>query len=225
MVVGARATKIAKRLRAAKPLNAAALRALRREVSKRVASWPPRDVIELADAIIDLTPPGAYPFVYELIRYHPTALSRLGVRDLEHLGRHMRGWGDVDSLAGLAGRAWRGGRISDATIHRWARSVDRWWRRAALVSTVALNVKSQGGRGDVKRTLSVCRRLLDDRDDMVVKAMSWALRALAVRRPEAADRFVTRHEPALAPRVVREVRNKLSTGRKDGRGRSEPEAR
>jgi len=218
MVVGAYATKIARRLRAARPLNAAALRTVRREVSKQVASWPPRDVIALGSAIIELAPPGAYPFVYELIRYHPTALSRLGVRDLEHLGRHMRGWGDVDSFAGLAGRAWQNGQISDASIHRWARSDDRWWRRAALVSTVALNLKSQGGRGDVKRTLDVCRRLRGDRDDMVVKAMSWALRALAVRRPDAVDRFVARYESALAPRVVREVRNKLRTGRKDGRG-------
>ncbi len=218
MVVGAYATKIARRLRAARPLNAAALRAVRREVSKQVASWPPRDVIALGSAIIELAPPGAYPFVYELIRYHPTALSRLGVRDLEHLGRHMRGWGDVDSFAGLAGQAWQNNQISDATIRRWARSDDRWWRRAALVSTVALNVKSQGGRGDVKRTLDVCRRLRDDRDDMVVKAMSWALRALAVRRPDAVARFVTRNKSALARRVVREVRNKLRTGRKDGRG-------
>lgn len=217
-MAGADATMIARRLRAARPLNAAALRIVRREVSTQVASWPPRDVIALADAIIDLTPPGAYPFVYELVHYHPTALSRLGVRDLEHLGRHMRGWGDVDSFAGLAGQAWRNGQISDATVRRWARSDDRWWRRAALVSTVALNVKSQGGRGDVKRTLDVCRRLRDDRDDMVVKAMSWALRALAVRRPDAVDRFVTRNEEALARRVVREVRNKLRTGRKDGRG-------
>ncbi len=211
------ASKIARRLRAARPLNAAALRALRRDVSKQVAAWPPRDVIELADAIIDLTPPGAYPFVYELICYHPTALQHLGLRDLERLGRHMRGWGDVDSFAGIAGRAWRNGQISDAAIHRWARSDDRWWRRAALVSTVALNVKSQGGRGDVNRTLGVCRRLLDDRDDMVVKAMSWALRALAVRKPGAVDQFVTRNERALAPRVVREARNKLRTGRKDGK--------
>ena len=217
-MAGADATTIARRLRAARPLNAAALRIVRREVSTQVASWPPRDVIALADAIIDLTPPGAYPSAYELICYHPTALSRLGVRDLEHLGRHMRGWGDVDSIAGLAGRMWQNGQISDATIHRWARSDDRWWRRAALVSTIALNVKSQGGRGDVKRTLDVCCRLRGDRDDMVVKAISWALRALAVRRPDAVDRFVTRNESALARRVVREVRNKLRTGRKDGRG-------
>lgn len=212
------AQEIARRLAALRPLTAAGLRSQRREISKRVQSAHPGDVIALCDAIVELAPPGAYPFVSELILYHPTALSHLGVRNLERLGRGMAGWGDVDAFASLAGRAWRNGRISDAAVHRWARSLNRWWRRAALVSTVPLNVRSHGGRGDVTRTLAVCRLLLADRDDMVVKAMSWALRALAARKPRAVDAFVTRYETSLAPRVVREVRNKLRTGRKDGRG-------
>jgi hypothetical protein len=48
------------------------------------------------------------------------------------------------------------------------------------VSTVALNVRSRGGSGDVPRTLAVCRFLVADPDDMAVKALSWALRELVV---------------------------------------------
>ena len=54
----------------------------------------------------------------------------------------------------------------------------RWWRRAALVSTVPLNVAARGGHGDPRRALAVCRLLVDDPDDMVEKALSWALRCL-----------------------------------------------
>ena len=129
----------------------------------------------------------------------------------------MQGWGEVDTVAYLAGLAWREGQVSDEVIHRWAHSPNRWWRRAALVSTVPLNAKSQGGRGDARRTLAVCRLLLEDRDDMVVKAMSWALRALAMREPRVVGDFVDAREDVLAARVVREVRNKLRTGRKSGR--------
>ena len=57
--------------------------------------------------------------------------------------------------------------------------------------------------------------LVHDRDDMVVKAMSWALRALAVRDPKAVERFLAQNREALAPRVLREVRNKLTTGLKN----------
>jgi len=85
------------------------------------------------------------------------------------------------------------------------------------VSTEALNVRSRGGRGDVPRTLEVCRFLVDDHDDMVVKAMSWALRELIVHDPQAVREFLAEHDDALAARVKREVRNKLTTGRKNPR--------
>jgi 3-methyladenine DNA glycosylase AlkD len=102
-------------------------------------------------------------------------------------------------------------------IRKWAHSEDRWWRRAALVSTVALNMRSRGGGGDVPRTLEVCRLLVADHDDMVVKALSWALRELVVHDPDAVDEFLSQYEDALAARVKREVRNKLTTGLKNPR--------
>jgi 3-methyladenine DNA glycosylase AlkD len=49
---------------------------------------------------------------------------------------------------------------------------------------------------------------------MVVKAMSWALRSLIRWDPNAVAAFLARHEQTLAPRVKREVGNKLRTGRK-----------
>src|SRR5690606_10410674 len=109
-------------------------------------------------------------------------------------------------------RVWRAGQIEDDVVLGWAGSDDRWWRRAALVSTVPLNVRAQGGSGDAKRTLRICRRLVADRDPMVVKAMSWALRALAVPDPTAVSAFLERHGERLAPLVLREVRSKLETG-------------
>jgi 3-methyladenine DNA glycosylase AlkD len=47
---------------------------------------------------------------------------------------------------------------------------------------------------------------------IVVKALSWALRELASRDPNAVAMFVADHEAALAARVKREVRSKLETG-------------
>jgi 3-methyladenine DNA glycosylase AlkD len=125
-------------------------------------------------------------------------------------------WGSVDSFARtLSGPAWLHRQVADGVIHGWARSEDRWWRRAALVSTVALNVRSKGGYGDVERTLAVCRMLVDDRDDMVVKAMSWALRELVVHDPEAVRAFLDEQGDTLAARARREVQNKLDTGLKN----------
>ena len=102
-------------------------------------------------------------------------------------------------------------------------SLPHRWRRAALVATVPLNAKSRGATsatGDAIRTLAVCTRLLDDRDDMVVKAMSWALRELAKRNRRAVRTFLSAHGERLSARVRREVTNKLTTGRKSPRSRA-----
>jgi len=100
----------------------------------------------------------------------------------------------------------------------WARSQDRWWRRAALVSTVAL---SRGGNAkDFIRVARICTLLVEDRDDMVVKALSWALREAAKKHPEQVRSFLAEHQEALAARVKREVNNKLTTGLKTPRRRA-----
>jgi 3-methyladenine DNA glycosylase AlkD len=109
------------------------------------------------------------------------------------------------------------GQISDEAILAWARSDDPWWRRAALVSTVALNVRSHGGKGDLPRTLQICRLLVGDQHDMVVKALSWALRELVVHDAAKVQEFLDQYEAELAPRVKREVGNKLRTGLKNPR--------
>lgn len=152
-------------------------------------------------------------FSDELIASHKAALASLTRGDLEELGRGMEGWEEVDCFAPLlSGPAWRAGQIGDDVIADWARSEDRWWRRAALVSATRLNII--GTKGDAKRTLAVCDILIDDRDDMVVKAMSWTLRSLAQRDPGAAAKYIEANRGRLAARVVREVGNKLRTGLK-----------
>jgi 3-methyladenine DNA glycosylase AlkD len=200
------------------PLAAGPLRGLRREFSRRLTKAEPRDVVTLAMRLVERAGIERRFVAYELVHHQRRALASLGARDVERLGRGLDGWGAVDAFACyVAGPAWRERQVSDALIRRWARSRDRWWRRAALVSTVPLNNRARGGRGDTARTLAICRLLVADRDDMVVKAMSWALRELAKRDPTAARRFVATHRSALAARVVREVRNKLDTGLKSPR--------
>lgn len=191
------------------------IRNLRRDFSKRLAKSPPALVLTLA---LSLTRSQTVPrfFAYELIQHHREALHSLKAKSLEELGNGNDSWEKVDTFACyLAGPAWRERQVNDTLIRRWARSQDRWWRRAALVSTVPLNTKARGGSGDPERTLMVCAMLVTDRDDMVVKALSWALRELSKRDPESVRQFLREHDGVLAARVVREVSNKLRTGLKN----------
>jgi 3-methyladenine DNA glycosylase AlkD len=195
--------------------NVPALRALRREYSKRLRALPAEAVVKIAAALIGHG--RVHRFVGdELIMTRADALRILDRAQLERLGTGMSSWDQVDCFASyLSGPAWRQGQIGDEAIAGWAKSKDRWWRRAALVSTTALNVKARGGSGDARRTLAVCRLLMDDRDDMVVKALSWSLRVLAPHDPNAVKAFLEQNEERLAALVLREVRRKLETGRKN----------
>ena len=215
------AAQTTRRLEGLPRLEAKPVRELRRQISEEIKKASPREVIDLALRLLESGIPGSDWIAYELILHHGAALSSLRAPDLKRMGKDMSSWGEVDAFACyLAGRAWRDGQIPDKTIASWTKSPNRWWRRAALVSTVPLNVKAQGGSGDAKRTLAVCSLLIEDRDPMVVKAMSWALRALAVRDPRSVRSFLREHEAGLASLVKREVRNKLETGRKAGKKKS-----
>ena len=195
-------------------LRTAGMRKLRRKYSKRLHDKDAVYVLEIAHLILTS---GKHRWsAYELIQDHPDAFHSLDRQSLEALGQGINSWSSVDCFSRtLSGPAWRDGLISEDTISDWARSADRWWRRAALVSTVALNVISHGGRGDTINTLSICGMLISDYDDMVVKALSWALRALIVHDPTEVEKFICAHEDVLAARVKREVRNKLRTGLKN----------
>lgn len=208
------ASELDSEIRALSVRNTPNERAIRRKYSRILKQTDPEFILDLARELLYNC--GYRWLAYELIQNHRAAFQSIGEGELEEFGRGINSWWSVDSFARtLSGPAWLNGQASDKLIYKWAHSKDRWWRRAALVSTVALNVRSQGGRGDVPRTLEVCRLLVDDHDDMVVKAMSWALRELVVHDPDAVREFMSRYGDVMAARVKREVRNKLTTGLKN----------
>ena len=210
--------EIVTRLAALTSENTVTIRDLRRQFSKQLANAAPELIVALALKLKRRSDNFPRFFAYELVQHHPQAFGSLKARQLEDLGQGIDNWGAVDTFACyLAGPSWRERQASNALIQRWARSEDRWWRRAALVSTVALNNKARGGSGDTARTLMICEMLLDDRDDMVVKALSWALRELSKRDRASVRKFLDEHNDVLAPRVIREVSNKLKTGLKNPR--------
>jgi 3-methyladenine DNA glycosylase AlkD len=193
------------------------IRAIVRELKGALKAASAADVLALANAVIDQNTLEGRQAAYELLAGHKAAWRSLSGREVIRLGRGIDNWASVDGFCcTLAGAAWREGRLSDAQIACWARSRDRWWRRAALVATVPLNAVSKGGTGDVPRTLAVCEMLKHDPDEMVAKALSWALRELVRWDRQAVQRFLERHRAVLAKRVTREVGHKLETGRKSG---------
>lgn len=216
------AAQIATDIDALPQQNTSAVRKVRRSYSRVLKGEDAAFIVETARALLACGGKngrnGLRWVAYELIRNHKLAFQSLNDTLLDELGQGMSSWDAVDGFARtLSGPAWLQGLASGDLIRRWALSDDLWWRRAALVSTVALNMRSHGGTGDTRRTLEICETLAADHEDMVWKALSWALRELVWHDAEAVRSFLEAHDDHITARVKREVRNKLATGLKNPR--------
>ena len=210
------ADEIGSRLAALPGRTTPVVRAVRREYSRLLAKAQPEFVIRVA---LDLASRSDFTcrwVAYEIVQVHKSAPAKITAGQLLKLGKGIDSWAAVDCFGcSLSGPAWRDGRLSSVMIHSWTQSADHWWRRAALVSTIALS--RRGGARDVREAIEICTLAVFDRHDMVVKALSWALREVAKKHPGEAEKFLARHEDRLAPRVIREVQNKIATGLKNPR--------
>lgn len=129
-------------------LKAAEVDAVARDAAARLRDRGPRDAVRVAHALAGSRTLDGRQVAYGLLARSRDAAAALTAADVERLGRGNDNWVSADTFACLvAGPAWREGRVSDARVHRWARSRDRWWWRTALVSTVALNAASKRGPG------------------------------------------------------------------------------
>lgn len=200
--------------------DTASVRAVRKRWSKALRASPAEEVLAAVSALESRAAQTGKWVAYELVRFHPAAFAAVTEAQVAAFASRAASWYAVDALGTiLTGPLWAKGQVSDALVETWSRSDDRWLRRSALVATVGLNAMGSGGPGDAGRTLAICRRLAADRDDMVVKAMSWALRALSQRDRPAVEGFLAEMDAVLPARAKRELRNKLATGLKTPRGR------
>lgn len=209
------ATAIAAEIATLPRRDTAEVRAVRRRWTKALRTAPASEVLATARCLETGAGQTGKWVAYELIRYHVGAFTEIDEVEVADYAERCASWYAVDAFGTiLSGPLWAKGKLSDALMEAWSTSENRWLRRSALVATVGLNAKSSGGSGDAGRTLAVCRRLAADHDDMVEKALSWALRELSKRDRPAVEAFMAQMGETLPARVKREVTNKLTTGLK-----------
>jgi 3-methyladenine DNA glycosylase AlkD len=192
------------------------IQALLKEIKLEYGPAIPAQWIELCKKLVATNIFECQVLAYEMIGRDKKLLNALVYKDLSALGKNLDNWASVDHYTvGIYGVLWGKGVVNDKHIDALLESKNFWDRRIAVVSTVALNLKSRGGTGDTPRTLTVCERVVDDHHDMIQKALSWALRELSKRDREAVYSFMEQYEKRLANRVLREVNHKLEFGTKN----------
>lgn len=155
--------------------------------------------------------------VHLLLRYKRW-IKTLSWDHFDRWRRQVDNWEVCDGLSQWVMGAW----ILDDPQSRLDRlreliaDEDLWSRRMALVATAWLNRGYEGFSCPVL-TLELVDRTRAERDPMITKAVSWALRGLIKLHPERVEAYLETHRDELAGHVTREVENKLRTGLKSGR--------
>lgn len=179
-------------------------------------AWTEQQWISLCKSLVSEDVFECQIIAYELISRDKKLLGALSFEDVNDLWNNLDNWASVDHFTvGIYGVLWGRGVVRDEHIAALLQSENYWDRRVAVVSTVALNLKSRGGRGDTKRTLTVCEKVVDERQAMIWKALSWALRELSKRDPDAVWEFLEKYGKRMSKQAVREITHKLEFGTKN----------
>lgn len=134
----------------------------------------------------------------KIAKFYLQNLKRVNNWDLVDLSAHrilgkaildkILDWGILDTLAG---------------------SENMWERRAAIISTMTAI-----GAGQYGATLRIAEKLLGDREDLMHKAVGWALREVWKREPGLCERFLLTHYSRLPRTTLRYAIERMEEGKR-----------
>ena len=133
-----------------------------------------------------------------------SAIYRLYMNNL----RHVNNWDLVDSSASRIVGAYLDGR-SREPLYRLARSRSLWRRRVAVIATLHLI-----SHGDFEDGLAIAEHLIDDREDLIHKAVGWILREVGKRDRQVEERFLTEHYRRMPRTMLRYAIERLPPRRR-----------
>lgn len=111
--------------------------------------------------------------------------------------KYINNWDLVDSSAPhVVGAHLEAG--DRAVLERLARSDSVWERRIAILATQHFI-----RRGDFGSTLRIAEMLVDDRHDLIHKAVGWMLREVGNRDRAAEEAFLMRHHRTMPRTMLR----------------------
>jgi len=192
------------------------LKIVLKELQKQTKSFSNPEKLELIRQLVDKNVFELQQIAFEYLQLEKNLFKSLTENFIDSIEKNLDNWLSVDYFGALVvGCAWRENLLGNEKVKNYLKSDNFWIRRIAVVATVSLNQKARGGTGDSKRTLEICRLVVDDHQEMIVKALSWALRELAKIDKESVADFINEYEGKLHKKVLREVRNKLELGTKN----------
>jgi 3-methyladenine DNA glycosylase AlkD len=195
------------------------------EIRKIVRDWRRKhtdvnlaDLLTLVEALWSGTSREERLVALELLKHYPDSILQLTWTQFDRWRRDLDSWELTDILGLSVLGVWVASRpdLREQHLCDLLADEDVWSRRLGLVAGIGLNRALQNVES-ATLVLEMVDEEKDDRHPMITKAVSWTLRSLGTRHPDAVLAYLEANEQLLAAHVVREVTNKLTTGRKDGR--------
>jgi 3-methyladenine DNA glycosylase AlkD len=110
----------------------------------------------------------------------------------------INNWDLIDVSAPTIGQYLLNEKGALATLRTMAKSKELWIRRAAILFTFAsLRI------GDTKPTIEIARALLRDDQDLMHKAVGWALREVGKRDSDQLREFLRKHGKMMSRTTLR----------------------
>jgi 3-methyladenine DNA glycosylase AlkD len=122
--------------------------------------------------------------------------------------RWINNWDLVDSSAPhIVGTQLRGQRTGRALLTRLAKSRSLWERRIAMIATQEFI-----RHGELHETFRIARLLLEDKHDLIHKAVGWMLREAGKQDVGALEAFLSRYARVMPRTALRYAIERFSPG-------------
>lgn len=154
----------------------------------------------------------------ELLIHYPQLLPQLTWTWFDNRRQDLNDWELTDVLGvGLLG-PWVAHDPQHRTGHlrQLVLSEDLWSRRLGLVAIIGV-YRTRKETETLFLALSLIDQVKEEQHPTITNAISWVLRQLTKDHPGEVVAYLEKNVASLPRHVVREVRNKLETGRKNGK--------
>ncbi len=139
-----------------------------------------------------------------------TYASRLEPKHLDTIERWVEectGWAHHDEIAThLVGALLINYPELYERVRGWSRSDVMWMRRASLVSHI---IPFRAGKGKKRMLTSTCRRLIDEKEFFIRKAIGWTLREASKKEPKMVFDFLMSVKDRASGLTLREGSKRL----------------
>lgn len=191
-------------------------RRLAREWRRANPATDDRLVLDLVEALWASESRDERMLGLEILCLHPQIVRDLTHDRFDRWRRAIDNWGVCDFVATRILGPWA---LSDPDdrlgyLERLVGDPQLYGRRLGLVACVPLN---RDGSSFGEWTLAQVDRVIDERDPLMTKAVSWVLRQMTRHQAAEVRAYLEKRGERIAALARREVRNKLRTGRKSGR--------